>query len=339
MNFSPFGLKHKGYNNVVSSNGNSTAQKFGYNGVELNESLGLNLMEMDFRLYDPAIGRFNGIDPVTHHSQGTSVAFDNNPIFWADPSGADAIEFDGTNLVINWDEVDGSATWTNPNTTDENNNTENCCDWIDGLKNWFEGDKSYKGSGWGHGFRTWIKNKFDVDDEASNVIMASVLSILQSKKVNLTGSALNKVSVDSGVIKYEASIILKAMADKNFKKKAFSFTTNKLIGCGGQRKSGSIADQLLDPFNEENYATWKVAVNELTWLVRNTNVSSTISVDKSGKITITHQFSDVLDLRGSAGRSDEYNKATGVLGYLYHDILGGNDKMKVKAKWSTTHKK
>ena len=89
-NYYPFGLKHKGYNNVVSSNGNSVAQKFGYNGVELEESLGLNLMEMNVRLYDPTIGRFNGIDPVTHFSLGTSVAFDNNPIFWADPSGADA---------------------------------------------------------------------------------------------------------------------------------------------------------------------------------------------------------------------------------------------------------
>jgi hypothetical protein len=46
---------------------------------------------MDVRMYDPAIGRFNGIDPVTHYSQGTSVAFDNNPIYWADPSGADSI--------------------------------------------------------------------------------------------------------------------------------------------------------------------------------------------------------------------------------------------------------
>ena len=84
-NYYPFGLKHKGYNNVTSSNGNSTAQKFKYNGVEYEESLGLNLYEMDFRLYDPAIGRFNGIDPVTHHSQGTSVAFDNNPIYWGRP--------------------------------------------------------------------------------------------------------------------------------------------------------------------------------------------------------------------------------------------------------------
>ena len=46
---------------------------------------------MDVRMYDPTIARFNGIDPVTHFSQGTSVAFDNNPIFYADPSGADGI--------------------------------------------------------------------------------------------------------------------------------------------------------------------------------------------------------------------------------------------------------
>ena len=61
--------------------------------MEYEESLGLNLYEMDLRSYDPAIGRFNGIDPVVHHSQGTSVAFDNNPIYWADPSGADAQTF------------------------------------------------------------------------------------------------------------------------------------------------------------------------------------------------------------------------------------------------------
>lgn len=89
-NYYPFGLKHKGYNNVTSSNGNSVAQKWKYNGIEYEESLGLDLYEMDVRMYNPALGRFQGIDPVTHHSFGTSVAFDNNPIFWADPTGADA---------------------------------------------------------------------------------------------------------------------------------------------------------------------------------------------------------------------------------------------------------
>ena len=91
-NYYPFGLKHKGYNIVTSSLGNSTAQKFGYNGKELEESLGINWMEMDMRQYDPAIARWTSIDPVIHHSMSTYNAFDNNPVFWADPSGADAVE-------------------------------------------------------------------------------------------------------------------------------------------------------------------------------------------------------------------------------------------------------
>ncbi len=71
-----------------------TNHPYKYNGVELNESLGLNLYEMDFRQYDPAIARFTSIDPVTHWSMSTYTGFDNNPVYWADPSGADGI--------INW---------------------------------------------------------------------------------------------------------------------------------------------------------------------------------------------------------------------------------------------
>ncbi|SFZ93394.1 hypothetical protein SAMN05428642_103108 [Flaviramulus basaltis] len=89
-NYYPFGLKHKGYNDNPSAFANP-ALKWKYNDVEFEEVLGLNLYEMDVRMYDPAIARFNGIDPVTHFSQGTSVGFDNNPIYWADPSGADSI--------------------------------------------------------------------------------------------------------------------------------------------------------------------------------------------------------------------------------------------------------
>jgi RHS repeat-associated protein len=95
-NYYPFGLQHKGYNNVVSSNANSVAQKFKYNGVELEESLGMNLYEMDLRQYDPAIGRWTGIDPVIHYDFSPYNAFDNNPVYWADPSGADGEYY-------NWD--------------------------------------------------------------------------------------------------------------------------------------------------------------------------------------------------------------------------------------------
>ncbi|WP_394974955.1 RHS repeat-associated core domain-containing protein [uncultured Croceitalea sp.] len=88
-NYYPFGLQHKGYNNVVSANGNSVAQKWKFQGVELEESLGLNLYEMEFRNYDVAIGRFMSIDPLTEERDWlTPYNFvQNNPILRIDPSG------------------------------------------------------------------------------------------------------------------------------------------------------------------------------------------------------------------------------------------------------------
>ena len=88
-NYYPFGLQHKGYNDVTNSLGNSTAQKFGYNGVELEKALGLDLYEMDMRQYDATIGRWTRIDPVTHHEFSTYNGMDNNPIVGSDPSGSD----------------------------------------------------------------------------------------------------------------------------------------------------------------------------------------------------------------------------------------------------------
>jgi RHS repeat-associated protein len=88
-NYYPFGLKHKGYNNVVSSNGNSTAQKFGFGGKELNQELGLEWMDFDARNYDAAIGRWMNIDPLAEllMSYSPYVSSFNNPIYFTDPTG------------------------------------------------------------------------------------------------------------------------------------------------------------------------------------------------------------------------------------------------------------
>lgn len=80
-------MKHEGYN----SNNYQPEYKYKLNGNEFQDELGLNLFDMNARQYDPAIGRFTSIDPVVHHSQSTYAAFDNNPAFWADPSGAAAV--------------------------------------------------------------------------------------------------------------------------------------------------------------------------------------------------------------------------------------------------------
>ena len=88
-NYYPFGLKHKGYNTVVNSGGNSVAQKFKYNGKELEEANGLNWLEYGARNFDPAIGRFMNVDrfaedfmPISAYQYGA-----NNPVAHVDYNG------------------------------------------------------------------------------------------------------------------------------------------------------------------------------------------------------------------------------------------------------------
>jgi len=100
----PYGFKHANYNPdilayLADGEGDliltpvppAIANKYKFNGQEYQDELGLNLYDMDMRDYDPAIGRWLGLDPVTHFSQSPYNAFDNNPVMVADPSGADGI--------------------------------------------------------------------------------------------------------------------------------------------------------------------------------------------------------------------------------------------------------
>ncbi len=109
-NYYPFGLKHKGYNNVVTST--NQAQKYTFNGQPFDESLSLNVQEMTFRHYDPAIGRFFGMDRLAELMPSlTPYRFAyNNPVLWADPTGL--IE---ESVVIDMFNRSGSGrtTWTN----------------------------------------------------------------------------------------------------------------------------------------------------------------------------------------------------------------------------------
>jgi RHS repeat-associated protein len=85
----PFGLKQQRPNNVVNSFGNSAAQKYKYNGKELQDELGLNLYDYGARNYDPALGKWMNIDPLAEMSRKWSpynYAY-NNPLKFTDPDG------------------------------------------------------------------------------------------------------------------------------------------------------------------------------------------------------------------------------------------------------------
>ena len=88
-NYYPFGLEHKGYNNVV----NGTEHKWKYQGKEHEEELGLNTYDFGARNYMPDLGRWTTIDPLAedfvNYTPYNSMM--NNPIMFIDPDGRAAM--------------------------------------------------------------------------------------------------------------------------------------------------------------------------------------------------------------------------------------------------------
>lgn len=73
-NYYPFGLKHKGYNDYAAN-----ANKYKYQGQERQDELGLNWDSFKWRNYDPAIGRFMSIDPLSQkYPYNSTYAFQEN---------------------------------------------------------------------------------------------------------------------------------------------------------------------------------------------------------------------------------------------------------------------
>lgn len=92
-NYYPFGLKHRGYNNVTSSNGNSVAQRWGFTGKEHQNELNLGWIDITARNYNASLGRWMNLDPLSEKFVETSpyVYAKNNPIFFMDKDGNEPV--------------------------------------------------------------------------------------------------------------------------------------------------------------------------------------------------------------------------------------------------------
>lgn len=87
-NYYPFGLKHKGYNDLADYSA-TNKYKYSYGGKELNDELGLDLYDFGARNYDAAIGRWLNVDPLAENYIGFSPYHfsGNNPINYRDVDG------------------------------------------------------------------------------------------------------------------------------------------------------------------------------------------------------------------------------------------------------------
>ena len=83
-------MKHKGYNNVV--NGQEYKYKT-YQGQEIHEELGLNMIEFKWRFHDPVIARFWQIDPLAEDFvYNAPYAFsENSPIAFVELEGLEKV--------------------------------------------------------------------------------------------------------------------------------------------------------------------------------------------------------------------------------------------------------
>jgi len=167
----------------------------------------------------------------------------------------------------------------------------------------------------------------------NNAADAAFQALSGSQSITLDADATLAVQRDPDFVSTEADIVARIKDTEGYGERPMDIALSDLgvdltVELGGQRGAGGMMDQLgraWDLRDPNIQATWGVAANELTWLLRHAQLDGTAHVASDGSITIDYKISDTLDLRPGEGRSDAYNAVTSVTGALWHDLLGAEE--------------
>ena len=213
------------------------------------------------------------------------------------------------------------------------------------------------GHPWGTEYRRYIAALAGIEYEVDDLRGVVLNSIANSAVIKLKGDFIIKLKADPAVIKLDDEVKrvvinkIKSLQRKAELKTNYLFSHDDIersTGFGGQRYTGDpMMTQLLHIWKFDKYkATWSVALNKLTWSLRNGKVKCHIDIHCVYNITgyaavwkITHTINDKLDLRPRSGNkidlNTDYNIVTSILGSAYHDIAGNTDKLRVFASWTS----
>jgi RHS repeat-associated protein len=92
---------------------NPGSYRYGFNGQENDGEVGQGITTAEFWEYDTRIGRRWENDPVVKPHESPYAAFANNPIWFADPSGADTITFTKSSVTFKNASSNGGNTGVN----------------------------------------------------------------------------------------------------------------------------------------------------------------------------------------------------------------------------------
>lgn len=225
-----------------------------------------------------------------------------------------------------------------------------------------------QGRAWNAELRKRLASAAELKTEVNSLVELGLHSITNSKHVNLGDHFIRLLKDDPAMeeiisvmeekiiseIKrsaYKVPYLSAQKLDRHFSGHAGSY------GWGGKRHSDpmftQLAESIFHPIDSASkYAdTWKVALNQLTWSLRNASVVYTGNYHAVYNVCgfaflweMEFSIEDVLDLRPRSGGNinfggktpgeEAYNFVTSFFGTIYHDILGNTDELLVRAKWT-----